>query len=70
MKALRLSDGRYLAYDEYGDPDGTPVIFVSGFDGVRLITVNPPGLNDWRGGDIEELANALRLETFNVVEVT
>ena len=69
MKALRLSDGRFLAYDEYGDPDGAPVILVSGFAGVRLITVDPPGLDDWRK-DIEELAGALRLETFSVVDVT
>lgn len=59
MKALKLSDGRYLAYDEYGDPDGTPVIFNHGFGdsrllrhpddavtaslGVRVIAADPPG---------------------------
>jgi len=69
MKTLRLSDGRYLAYDEYGDPDGTPVMLVSGFASVRLITVDPPGLDD-RRNDIEELANALELTTFNVVDLT
>ena len=30
VKTLKLSDDRYLAYDEYGDPDGTPVIFNHG----------------------------------------
>jgi pimeloyl-ACP methyl ester carboxylesterase len=37
VKTLKLSDGRYLAYDEYGDPDGTPVIFNHGLADSRLI---------------------------------
>jgi pimeloyl-ACP methyl ester carboxylesterase len=36
---ITLSDGRILAYDEYGDPDGMPIIFMHGFPGSRL---------DWR----------------------
>jgi len=60
VKALKLSDGRYLAYDEYGDPDGTPVIFnhgradtrlrddpddaVTASLGVRVIAVDQPGV--------------------------
>ncbi len=31
-----LSDGRILAWDEYGDPDGTPVIYFHGFPSSRL----------------------------------
>jgi pimeloyl-ACP methyl ester carboxylesterase len=37
VKTLKLSDGRYLAYDEYGDPDGTPVIFNHGLAHSRVI---------------------------------
>jgi len=37
MKTLKLSDGRDLAYEEYGDPDGTPVIFNHGLSDSRLI---------------------------------
>ncbi len=37
METLTLSDGRTLAYDVYGDPDGTPVIFSHGFSDSRLI---------------------------------
>ena len=37
VKSLKLSDGRYLAYHEYGDPDGTPVIFNHGLADSRLI---------------------------------
>jgi pimeloyl-ACP methyl ester carboxylesterase len=37
VKTLKLSDDRYLAYDEYGDPDGTPVIFNHGLADSRLI---------------------------------
>ena len=36
---ITLTDGRRLAYDEYGDPDGRPIIFMHGFPGSRL---------DWR----------------------
>ena len=33
---VRLSDGRTLAYTEYGDPRGTPVMFFHGTPGSRL----------------------------------
>ena len=33
---LQLSDGRTLAYAEYGDPNGTPVFFIHGSPGSRL----------------------------------
>jgi len=33
---LRLPDERWLAYAEYGDPEGTPVIYCHGFPGSRL----------------------------------
>lgn len=33
---IRLSDGRRLGYAEYGDPDGTPVIFFNGTPGTRI----------------------------------
>ena len=51
-----LPDGRDLAWAEYGDPDGAPVLFIDGtpgsrlahpdleaLAGVRLITVDRPG---------------------------
>ena len=57
---LTLSDGRRLAYDTFGDPDGTPVIFSHGFSdshvirnpdddltaslGVRWIAADQPGV--------------------------
>jgi len=37
MQILQLKDGRKLAYDVYGDPKGTPVIFNHGFSDSRLI---------------------------------
>ena len=37
MKVLKLADGRELTYDEYGDPDGAPVIFSHGLSDSRLI---------------------------------
>lgn len=37
VKILRLADGRDLAYEEYGDLDGTPVIFCHGLSDSRLI---------------------------------
>ncbi|MCH8229460.1 MAG: alpha/beta hydrolase [Chloroflexi bacterium] len=33
---LKLSDGRRLGYQEYGDPDGRPVFFFHGWIGSRL----------------------------------
>lgn len=37
METLTLDDGRHLAYDVYGDPDGHPVIFNHGLSDSRLI---------------------------------
>lgn len=37
---IKLSDGRTLAYAEYGDPNGTPVFFFHGTPGSRLF--HPP----------------------------
>ncbi|MFY1621037.1 alpha/beta fold hydrolase [Micromonospora sp. WMMD736] len=37
MPPLTLADGRTLAYDTYGDPDGLPVIFSHGFADSRVI---------------------------------
>ncbi|MBI1351051.1 MAG: alpha/beta fold hydrolase [Actinomycetales bacterium] len=37
MRTTELSDGRTLAFEEYGDPDGTPVVFTHGFGDSRLI---------------------------------
>jgi pimeloyl-ACP methyl ester carboxylesterase len=37
MEILTSVDGRSLAYDTYGDPDGLPVIFSHGFADSRLI---------------------------------
>jgi pimeloyl-ACP methyl ester carboxylesterase len=37
MNVLKLADGRDLAYDEYGDPNGAPVIFNHGLSDSRLI---------------------------------
>ena len=33
---LQLADGRTLSYGEYGDPHGTPLVFLHGFPGSRL----------------------------------
>ena len=59
-ETMTLRDGRTLAYDSYGDPDGTPVIFSHGFSdshvirnpddqltaslGVRWIAADQPGV--------------------------
>ena len=37
VKTLKLADGRCLAYAEYGDPDGTPVVFNGQLAHSRLI---------------------------------
>jgi hypothetical protein len=37
MKTMQLADGRTLAYEDYGDPDGQPVVFTHGFGDSRLI---------------------------------
>ena len=90
---IALPDGRALAYAEFGDPIGRPVLFFHGTPGyrlnpwitnaelqeigVRLIAVDRPGVGrstvaphrrllDW-ADDVEELADALRLERFAVI---
>ena len=35
-QAITLNDGRQLAYAEFGDPDGKPVIYNHGYNGSRL----------------------------------
>jgi len=37
LESIKLSDGRDLAFDVYGDPNGTPVIFNHGLSDSRLI---------------------------------
>ena len=37
MESMQLSDGRTLAYEDYGDPAGKPVVFTHGFGDSRLI---------------------------------
>jgi pimeloyl-ACP methyl ester carboxylesterase len=37
VETLELSDGRTLAYEDYGDRDGVPVVFTHGFGDSRLI---------------------------------
>ena len=91
-QSIKLSDGRQLTYDIYGDPEGVPVIFSHGFSdshvirhpddsltaslGVRWIAADQPGVGgstqmrgrkmvDW-GTDMEQLADQLGLEAFNV----
>ena len=38
---LRLRDGRAIAYREWGDPDGTPVVFVHGSPGSSIWSPDP-----------------------------
>lgn len=61
-RLLSLPDGRTLAFDDVGDPEGTPVVYVHGTPdsrlarhpddrataaaGVRLIAVDRPGAGD------------------------
>lgn len=59
--SLRLRDGRNLAYSEWGDPSGTPVVLLHGSPGsrlfvpddispsVRLFTCNRPGYGNSTG---------------------
>jgi pimeloyl-ACP methyl ester carboxylesterase len=37
MQTMQLADGRTLAYEDYGDPKGAPVVFTHGFGDSRLI---------------------------------
>jgi pimeloyl-ACP methyl ester carboxylesterase len=50
-RQIKLSDGRMLGYDEHGDPDGKPIIFMHGFPGSRL---------DWRMFDPDDSAAELK----------
>ena len=43
-QTIRLKDGRTLGYAEYGDPNGTPVVFFHGTPGSRLAAA--PAWND------------------------
>ena len=59
---VRLPDGGHLVYDEYGDPNGEPVLFCHGWPssrtmaqltdaaardlGVRIISPDRPGISD------------------------
>lgn len=36
VSLVRLRDGRSLAWAEYGDPRGKPVLYFHGFPGSRL----------------------------------
>jgi pimeloyl-ACP methyl ester carboxylesterase len=92
-RMVRLRDGRSLGYDEFGDPAGTPILFLHGFGssrvvrhpddaiaaqlGIRMLAVDRPGIGlstgrpgrrllDWPG-DVEQLADALRVERFGIV---
>jgi pimeloyl-ACP methyl ester carboxylesterase len=92
VRVITLADGRELTFDEFGDPDGVPMIFNHGIGssrlhrnaddgltaalGVRMLSVDQPGsggstpqpgrrLVNW-GADVEQLADALGLDRFNV----
>ncbi|MEO0645679.1 MAG: alpha/beta hydrolase [Cyanobacteria bacterium J06650_10] len=72
MLTLQLKDGRTLAYEVYGDPDGVPVIFNHGLSdsrlihypddeftkslGVRIVAVDQPGV----GGSSPQPGRRLR----------
>ncbi len=49
-KQIKLKDGRMLGYDEYGTPEGKPVIFIHPFPGSRL---------DWPMFDPDDSATEL-----------
>lgn len=36
-RQVTLSDGRALGFDDFGDPDGTPVLFFHGFGSSRVV---------------------------------
>ena len=59
-RTISLADGRLLGYDEFGDPNGVPIIFLHGFGssrvvrhpddsiaaqlGIRMLAVDRPGI--------------------------
>ncbi|MEV6867446.1 alpha/beta hydrolase [Streptosporangium subroseum] len=90
---MTLDDGRTLSWYEYGDPTGRPCLFLPGVgtsgragitldaaataDGIRLLSVNRPGLGhsdpaparrvaDW-AGDVEQWADHLGLDRFGLI---
>jgi pimeloyl-ACP methyl ester carboxylesterase len=92
-RRVRLDDGRSLAFSEFGDSHGVPLFFFHGAGstrltrhpddsiiqelGVRLITVNRPGIGlsdaspgrrllDWPS-DVSQLADALGVNRFTVL---
>lgn len=72
METLRLTDGRTLAFDDVGDPDGLPVLYQPGWmfgrlgrhpddslaaeAGVRLVSVDRPGY----GGSTPQAVRTMR----------
>jgi pimeloyl-ACP methyl ester carboxylesterase len=72
-RRIQLSDGRALAYSEYGDPNGRPVFYFHGFPscriearvahetaqrfGVRLIAIDRPGFGGSDAKDDREIAD-------------
>ncbi|SRR5579883_3074802 len=92
-RRIRLADGRWFGYADYGDPDGKPILYFHGglssrldvafadpfcrARGIRLLSIDRPGIGlsdfqpkrtllDW-ADNIDELAQALRLERFAVL---
>ncbi|MGR2752815.1 alpha/beta fold hydrolase [Agromyces arachidis] len=49
MQTMTLADGRELSYDEWGDPDGAPVVFSHGLSDSRLIRNPDRALNESLG---------------------
>jgi pimeloyl-ACP methyl ester carboxylesterase len=49
METMELADGRTLAFDQYGDPDGAPIVFTHGFGDSRLIRNPDEGLTSSLG---------------------
>ncbi|MCZ4510980.1 alpha/beta fold hydrolase, partial [Streptomyces sp. ActVer] len=73
---IRMRDGRLLAFEEWGDPDGSPVILLHGTPGcrhgavpaelmaerpgVRFIAYDRPGYGDSDRGPGRRVAQAAR----------
>ena len=69
-KSLELADGRTLTYDEYGDPDGTPVIFNHGLTDSSLIRNPDNSLTASLGVRVERARLALVVLAVSLVAVT